>query len=145
MKIGEFRNAFYLSVLQMLDVVRGRIAKGGSDQVIGLGNTFVEAGCSCNVCVQPQVRFKPRMLVVSSDTAPHFYVESVRLGKCHCLASHAFIPSETFTVDREPSSGKTEISLNLGVAEVSRYVTVVVKNRSDKPQFFRGALVGTEC
>jgi len=141
---------------RLLDAIVGRIVRRGGDIVLGFGTTDVRPDHTCNINVQPQYRFRPRLLVIPSDVAPHFVVTSIKVSLIECLAGGS-VPAEAFSpevaevscslgVFTLPSAGKRFLELSLPVAETGQYVTLSVTNVDPSHHHpFRAALVGSAC
>lgn len=105
--------------------------------VLGLGLTTVRPLSSVNVCVQPQVAFRPTRLEVPDDVGKYFFVKDIKVGRNSQLDSTGCVPASLFGDRRHHL-----LKLRMDVATISMFCTVSVTNASDKARGFTGALVG---
>lgn len=108
------------------------------EHVVGLGSTAIAGSSSANICVQPQVNFRPENLVIPPDVARDFLITDFKVGKNSQLVSIGAIPAHAF------SSENHTIRLDADVCQVAMFLTISVTNQNCVARNFQGAIVGHE-
>jgi hypothetical protein len=96
----------------------------------------ITAHSTQQVVKAPQVVYKPRMLVVSSDCAGYFLIESVYLGKNPIFAAAGAVPARCFT---ELAQG---MSFRDVTVQVSQQLVVTVTNLEASDKVFQAVMTG---
>lgn len=106
------------------------------ESLVGLGNTVVPGLSSCNVCVQPLIRFRLDRLEIPPEVAPDFFVTDIKVGRNSQLVSVGGIPATTFSL------ASRSVRIRSDVCSIAMYVTISVTNQREDARPFQGVLVG---
>jgi hypothetical protein len=113
-------------------VVRGKpdvAAASKRRTFLGLGQAFVPAGGTTTIRVQPQVVFKPDLLVLPEEHLEIFEVTELR------------VVGDSKTLQSCPERGEW-VFLDAAKMQVDDWLAVVVKNKTGTTQRFVGTIVG---
>lgn len=89
--------------------------------------TLVPAGSTVYVTGRPQVLFRPELVSIERDLAPHFMVMDIKIGKNSQFVSSTPIPAEEFAAGNRRH-------LKLDICQISMDVTVALYNKSGSAQ-----------
>lgn len=124
----------------------------GALSVLGLGHTLVEA--ELNLRVQAQLDLEPRRLYVPDHVLEHLVVRSLAVrpythgsrtdaGVIHSGDGPVVSAASDLALRSKNLRGRGEIRLEpVRVVNASSFIVLNIVNRSKKPQWFSGAILG---
>jgi hypothetical protein len=88
---------------------------------------LVPPGHTFHLTAQPQVVFRPEKLVLDDESADHFQVDDVKVGKNSQFLSACSMPGTLFKAATTPQ-------MKMDTAQISMFVTVTLTNTSGSPR-----------
>jgi hypothetical protein len=114
-----------------------------TDRILGLGQVvltesdkkllsgeleiLVPAGHTFNLTTRPQVVFRPEKLVIDDESADHFQVDDVKVGKNSQFLNASSMPGTLFKAASSPT-------MKMDTAQISMAITVTLTNTSGVSQ-----------
>lgn len=101
------------------------------------GAVLVAAGATAVITVQPNVTTRPEKFSVAPESAPHFTIDSISIGRKLQLGSGGSIAASLYDA-RNPDNG-----VQWDTADRREPIEFRVTNQSAAPARFMGLLIGT--
>jgi hypothetical protein len=112
---------------RILGVGQAELTESDRRLLSGELEILVPPGHTVNLVAQPQVVFRPEKLVLDDESADHFQVGDVKVGRNSQLLSSAPVPGTLFKAASTPW-------MLMDTAQISMYVTVTLTNTSGAPR-----------
>lgn len=122
--------------------LRGLIDKGRLrpvEYILGFDRTIVAPGELVTVGIRTQVAVRPERLIIPSTIAGSFQIEGLKFANVSQLPGKSVLPAAVFS---EAAFG---VALNQGemiCVREGRLIEISVRNITDQPASFMGAVVG---